>query len=330
VFFDYFSENSFMIGRKPILLKTRYGNLGGGEAWRPITEKAMGRQVEWEYMRRLPLMYRRDTLTAFRNAFIHVFDSMASMKDRAFSEFNCIGAFIEMYEPDGYFISDTEQWMQEPVAKQFWSWGGITPEIKCEIEQFIAGKSEPGKTLNKLQSRDDIGVVLDSMGLTKSGAEIGVAFGENAEQILSKSGIMELILVDPWNYVPGESPEGYGDMIKDWDGCYGYCRSKLERFSDRTHFWKMTSEQASRIVADGRLDFVYIDANHMIPMVDRDIELWYPKVRSGGIFGGHDYHDYNNSVYTCNVKSAVDKFFSGSEKQIHVVPGEVPSWYVIK
>ena len=67
----------------------------------------------------------------------------------------------------------------------------------------------------------------------------------------------------------------------------------------------------------------------MSPFVDQDLEMWYPKVKSGGVFGGHDYHDYENSIFTCNVKTAVDKFFAGNHT-LHIVPGEVPSWYMVK
>lgn len=183
---------------------------------------------------------------------------------------------------------------------------------------------------DEMKGREDIGYVLDSLGLTGFGAEIGVAFGENAEQILLHSKLQQLCLVDPWNYVPNESPVGYGDMIKDWEGCYKYCMDKMSPFPTRHKVMRMTSAEAASRIDDGSLDFVYIDANHMSPFIDNDLVLWYDKVRKGGIFGGHDYHDYQNSVYTCNVKTAVDRFFHPTDRRIHVVPGEVPSWYVIR
>jgi hypothetical protein len=50
---------------------------------------------------------------------------------------NALGAFIDRFESDRYFITDTEVWMPPSVARQFWSWGGITPEIKSEIEGML-------------------------------------------------------------------------------------------------------------------------------------------------------------------------------------------------
>lgn len=37
------------------------------------------------------------------------------------------------------------------------------------------------------------------------------------------------------------------------------------------------------------LDFVYIDGDHSYLAVKKDIELYYPEVRDGGILGGHDF-----------------------------------------
>lgn len=188
----------------------------------------------------------------------------------------------------------------------------------------------------EMESRDDIGHVLNAMGLTGSGLELGVAFGENAEQILLKSELKVLYLVDPWDYVPDQSPVGFGDAIKDWQGCYDYCIDKLKPFKDRYYLLKMASAEASKLIPDGSLDFVYIDANHMSPYIDEDLRLWYPKVKSGGVFSGHDYHNYQNSIFTCNVKDAVDNFFTplGARScpyfKLHIVPGEVPSWYTVK
>lgn len=40
---------------------------------------------------------------------------------------------------------------------------------------------------------------------------------------------------------------------------------------------------------DNSIDFLFLDASHEYEDVKRDIELWLPKVKSGGIFAGHDY-----------------------------------------
>ena len=42
--------------------------------------------------------------------------------------------------------------------------------------------------------------------------------------------------------------------------------------------------------ADGSFDFIYVDARHDYRGVAVDIAEWWPKLRPGGIFAGHDYY----------------------------------------
>lgn len=53
---------------------------------------------------------------------------------------------------------------------------------------------------------------------------------------------------------------------------------------------KMSSVDAAATFDDASLDFVFIDAAHEYENVKNDIEAWLPKVKSGGILAGHDYH----------------------------------------
>lgn len=53
---------------------------------------------------------------------------------------------------------------------------------------------------------------------------------------------------------------------------------------------KMPSVDAAATFADASLDFVFIDASHECEDVKNDIVAWLPKVKSGGILAGHDYH----------------------------------------
>lgn len=138
VFHTPFSPESYMRDEKPILMKTRYGNLGGGEVWKKITEDFVGWEVEYEYMRRLPWMYRSSSLQGFRNMFPKLGEVLKGKPGRDFSEFNALGAYIDKFENDQYFITDTEVWIPDSVAKQFWSWGGITPEIRQEIKAMLS------------------------------------------------------------------------------------------------------------------------------------------------------------------------------------------------
>jgi hypothetical protein len=49
---------------------------------------------------------------------------------------------------------------------------------------------------------------------------------------------------------------------------------------------------------DGSLDFIYIDAAHDYESVKKDLAAWFPKLKPGGIFSGHDYpwHEVKKAV----------------------------------
>lgn len=49
------------------------------------------------------------------------------------------------------------------------------------------------------------------------------------------------------------------------------------------------SNEAAMDFNDGSCDVVYIDMEHTYEAVIKDIELWLPKVKSGGYLAGHDY-----------------------------------------
>ena len=136
-----FSESNFMRDGKPVLLKIRYELAGDSRIWKIPTQSFVGWDVEWEYMRRMPMMFRRDTLTAAREMFPEWQERLKTVDDNMFSEFNVLGAFVERHEPEKYFISDTEAWVPDAVARQFWSWGGITPEVQAEIKSILHEKS---------------------------------------------------------------------------------------------------------------------------------------------------------------------------------------------
>ena len=66
----------------------------------------------------------------------------------------------------------------------------------------------------------------------------------------------------------------------------------------------MDSIEASKKYEDNSIDFVFIDANHDYDYVKKDIEAWFPKVKTGGVIAGHDYHKHWKGVV-----KAVDEFF---------------------
>lgn len=126
---------------KPIIYKTLFSLTQ--TPWKPITEKALGFPVEYEYMRRLPLAYHASTIKACVR---HIEDEhgltlkeyLNRQPNAAFSEFNIIGAYAEKFEPENYHFIDTETVdMPKNKVRQFWSWGGITNEVMDEINSYL-------------------------------------------------------------------------------------------------------------------------------------------------------------------------------------------------
>lgn len=116
------------------------------------------------------------------------------------------------------------------------------------------------------------------------GAEIGVWRGHMSAALLARPDL-HLIMVDHWQAVPGHEAEGYGaeDQVRN------KAMALSQTPADRRTVLHMDSVEAADIVADGTLDFVFIDANHAYENVAADIRAWLPKVRRGGVIGGHDY-----------------------------------------
>jgi hypothetical protein len=71
----------------------------------------------------------------------------------------------------------------------------------------------------------------------------------------------------------------------------------LEKLGPVTHvvgkLLRMRSWDAANHFEDASLDLVFLDADHEIESVRKDIAAWLPKVRRGGVLAGHDFsHEF--------------------------------------
>ncbi|PCJ57316.1 MAG: hypothetical protein COA65_09660 [Rhodospirillaceae bacterium] len=130
----------------------------------------------------------------------------------------------------------------------------------------------------------------------------------------------------------GKSAAYMGQAIKDSgkritlltsdidEGLSRECKENIYECSLTRHVstvWISSKQLSSEISECG---FVFIDGDHSYRGVNQDISLWYPKVKTGRIFAGHDYH-------SDPVKKAVDKFAAEYDYKLSFVEN---SWYVIK
>lgn len=113
--------------------------------WKPITEKFMKVEVKNEFMRRLPMMvprwlYDQCRKNCFDNHKMILSDYIRKQPYREFSEFNVLGAVAWIHYPDKFqWVNTTTDPMPEPLARQFFSWGGLTEDVKAEIQTILSG-----------------------------------------------------------------------------------------------------------------------------------------------------------------------------------------------
>jgi hypothetical protein len=186
------------------------------------------------------------------------------------------------------------------------------------------------RDLGAVRTRDQIPDTLNRRGLTGIGVEVGVKQGRYSEFLLRHWQGAKLISVDSWR----ESSDGaYVDNANvpqpEQEAFYEEARRRLGPFGERSEIWRTTSLEAARRIGDGELDFVYLDARHDEHSVLEDLEAWYPKLRPGGVFAGHDYLDGHVRGTEFGVRRAVDAFFDPRKVAVYATQGRPPwiEWY---
>ena len=184
-------------------------------------------------------------------------------------------------------------------------------------------------THNEVRTRKDFPALIDSMGL-KTGVELGVWKAGHSDFLLSNSHLDKLWSIDAWC----DDKDKVKATFKDWtikDGAIEQiCQEAmgtLAKHGGRSEVIRGISwEQAGRF-PDGSLDFVYVDASHRFSGVALDLMAWWPKVRMGGVFAGHDYMH----KYRFEVMEAVNGFLCEEQQILRITDQDAtplpPSWW---
>jgi hypothetical protein len=249
---------------------------------------------------------------------------------------------------------------------------GDAREQEALLDDFTSGR-------RRLVSRNDFAWLLSAAGIRGAAVEVGVARGEFSGVMLAGwEGCTAYTQVDTWRDMTREHGASASHVTM---GAAGHEKSYCEvhfsgrrlhlpsisppsplslpsvsppppqvraHFSDRGLYGgkvrqlRRASENAAGLFRDESLAFVYIDGNHYSPWVERDLELYWPKLRPGGLFAGHDFEwpwlvmgGRRTWPQTGAVKQAVEAFarmrglrFHLTRKQVH--PACCPSWYMFK
>lgn len=144
------------------------------------------------------------------------------------------------------------------------------------------------------QSRDQLPLLLNKLGLFGDGVEVGTLYGHFASHIRANWKGQMLYCVDRWKFI-----EGYDDSAnmpqEEQDKIHDEAKERVEAAVASVKLpaclVRSDSVEAAKHFASlgFRFDFVYIDADHSYEGVKADLEAYWPLVKSGGIFAGHDF-----------------------------------------
>ena len=197
--------------------------------------------------------------------------------------------------------------------------------------------------LENIDSRENLIKILKPTG---NGIEIGVKEGAFSKHILENCNNLNLYLLDCWDNQPVLKYQDISNV--DNKTQVEFMKNTISNVSNFFHNVKIIkdfSDNAVKFFEDNFFDFIYIDANHSYEMAKKDISLWYPKLKKGGLFAGHDYLNKvlhmktinklnyeQTEAYTYQVKLAVDEFAEEKKIKVYSTNEEhlFKTWFILK
>lgn len=198
-------------------------------------------------------------------------------------------------------------------------------------------------TIINIKTRNDIPRFLEQNDYKGQGVEVGVQYGWFSLHVVNNWNSCDRFYgVDVWKNLPN-----YVDACNVHDDLQTrvYFEAQYRLLDTKARLIRATSLEAAKEFKRRGVffDFVYIDADHSYSTTYSDLQHWFPLVRPGGIFAGHDYMDCQTAQGDYGVKSAVLDFFKNEahskgkpvikDNFIHITQEQEPetkSWIVEK
>lgn len=180
-------------------------------------------------------------------------------------------------------------------------------------------------------ARNLIQLITDVTGSNPTtGCEVGVWLGQTSRELLTAFPNLTLLMVDRYASYDVEHEKKADRQLgrlnqQAMDKAMVTAYQATVEFADRRLFLIGNSMRSTLIVRNVMLDFVFIDANHAYESVRIDLDVWWEKVRPGGLVCGHDYRGRGRKA---GVKRAVDEFASECGYNVETRPGLI--WWFIK
>lgn len=149
------------------------------------------------------------------------------------------------------------------------------------------------------------------------GVEVGVFDGGTSDALLQAFPDLRLWMIDPWKPFEGKAAISSLDQ-------QAFEKTRLQALwwtahaVSRRHILRHDSLTAAGQFPNGKLDFAFIDANHLYESVRSDLHAWWDKVRPGGLLCGHDYGVYGDATGAWGVKRAVDEFAAQQNRPLRL------------
>ncbi|MCB1076642.1 MAG: class I SAM-dependent methyltransferase [Verrucomicrobiae bacterium] len=120
-------------------------------------------------------------------------------------------------------------------------------------------------------------------------AEVGVWKGQFAEQLLKECPAIErYVMIDPWRHLENwEKPYNVTDVA--FESVFDEAMGRTEFAAGKREVLRQTTREAAGELAEGSLDFVYVDGDHTLRGITIDLVSMFSKVKPGGFLGGDDF-----------------------------------------
>jgi len=152
-----------------------------------------------------------------------------------------------------------------------------------------------------------------------TGIEIGLSAGHTTKHLFENVEGLKLQGIDPYpDYVDWNGHELTPDLQ---GGTYKEFLQNTADFQSKITHLRMFSDKAALELKDAAFDFVFIDGLHTYEQVLKDCQNFYPKIKDGGLFAGHDYNVIEG------VNKAVNEFAASVGATIFQTDNDVWYWF---
>jgi hypothetical protein len=163
-------------------------------------------------------------------------------------------------------------------------------------------------------------------GCHLTGVEVGVFEGFHAESLLTYLDIYILYLIDPYLAYQDGQYSASDSLIQT---AKQHAHTLLSQCAQGNHtqlVWIAQTVLSSMSKIPDQLDFVYLDGRHDYGSVSSEIGAFWPKIKPGGVLGGHDFYCAWAKDHEGVIRAACE-FAVWHNLQLIV---EMPDWWIVK